>query len=321
MTTAKEIQYKPMLARDWIQSKVKYPCEIQPKIDGVRGINRNGKLLGRSLKPHANPHVTALFSKEEFHGFDGEIILGSDPTAPDLCRKTSGAMRREYGVECYTWYIFDYLTDETKDMTYSDRMHCLFLHFSRLPPELQTDIRIIPRIKCYSAEDLLEYDSKFLDSGFEGSIIRDFTSLYKPGRSDGKMQVWRIKRFIDAEIIVKGITEGFHNANEAKTNELGRTSRSTNQDNMIPNGTLGSIQGILLADVLDVQTGDILLAKGLDVTVSPGKLTEKERKFYFENQEEILGKIVKFKLFPKGTLDKPRFPTFDSIRSPEDMSS
>ena len=40
-----------MLARDWIESKVQFPCYIQPKIDGVHAINIDGKLVARSLKP------------------------------------------------------------------------------------------------------------------------------------------------------------------------------------------------------------------------------------------------------------------------------
>ena len=66
---------KPMLARDWIESKVKFPCIIQPKIDGVRALCIDGKLVGRSLKPFANKYVTQMLSRPEFNGFDGEMFL------------------------------------------------------------------------------------------------------------------------------------------------------------------------------------------------------------------------------------------------------
>ena len=36
----------------------------------------------------------------------------------------------------------------------------------------------------------------------------------------------KVKRFVDGEALVIGVTEPMHNANEAKTNELGRTARS-----------------------------------------------------------------------------------------------
>lgn len=312
--------FKPMLADDWREGKVKFPCLIQPKIDGVRALNRNGKLLARSLKPHENKHVTAMFSKPEYHGFDGEMILGTDPTAPDLCRLTSGAMRRHDSVDNFTWYVFDYVTEETEHLPYVERMQALDKYlYDTLPANLAANIALMPAQKVYSQDFLDELDSEYLDLGYEGSIIRDPNGLYKHGRSDGKMQVWRIKRFIDAEFKIEKIIEGQQNNNEAKTNELGRTERSTLQENMQPNGLVGSLEGTLLADVLDPQTRAIIIPKGTWITVSAGSMDHKMRKHYFENQHEILQQIGKFKLFPKGTKEKPRFPTFDSIRSPEDM--
>ena len=313
---------KPMLARDWIEDKVKFPCYIQPKIDGVRAINIGGKLFARSLKQHTNNHVTKVYSIPEFEGFDGEMILGSDPAAKDLCRLTSGAMRREDSVDEFTWYVFDYLHPDVIHLPYKDRLAKLKLAVENLPVELKQLVKVVTtyEIKPEAKEFLEIIDTEFLDDGYEGSIIRDPNSLYKNGRSDGKMQVWRIKRFIDSEFLITGIIEGQHNANEAVTNALGRTERSTHKENMQPNGLVGSLCGTLLADVLDPQSGEVILKKDQEITVSAGGFTEDERKFWFDNQDILIGQIGKFKLFPKGTKDKPRFPVIDSIRSPEDMS-
>lgn len=313
--------YKPMLARDWLENKVKFPCIIQPKIDGVRAINRNGKLLGRSLKPHENRHVTELFSRIAFHGFDGEMIIGTNDAAPDLCRMTSGAMRRRDSVDNYTWFVFDYLTEDTEGLPYVQRMHELERYVDSFRnQDIFRDIQIIHSTEVNSIEELNAIDDEHLNLGYEGSIIRATDSIYKHGRSDGKMQVWRIKRFIDAEFLIEKIVEGQHNANEAKTNELGRTERSTHQENMHPNGVVGSFEGSLLADVLDPQTNAVIIPKGTYITVSPGNMDHAMRKYAFENQHEYLQQIGKFKLFPKGTKEKPRFPTFISLRSKEDMS-
>ena len=312
---------KPMLARDWIESKVKYPCLISPKIDGVRALNRNGKLLARSLKPHENKHVTQLFSLPEFHGFDGEMILDADPTAPDLCRLTSAAMRRHDSKDVFTWWLFDYVTEETEGLPYIQRIEKLqeYLNGPMSEHHLRPYLRVVVIIEVDEV-GLQYWDDYFLNKGFEGSIIRDPMGYYKNGRSDGTMQVWRIKKFIDSEFLITGIIEGRHNANEAKVNELGRTERSTLQENMQPNGLVGSLVGTLLADVKDPQTQEVILNKGQQITVSAGTMQAEDRKKYFENQHLILNQIGKFKLFPKGTKDKPRFPIFDSIRSKEDMS-
>jgi DNA ligase-1 len=310
---------KPLLARDYIESKVKFPCIISPKIDGVRAINRNGQLLGRSLKAHTNKHVTQLFSRPEYSGFDGEMILGDNPRASDLCRLTSGAMRRFEGVEQFTWYLFDYVTEETKGLAYEDRMKTLAAHIrTKVGAVGAKNLRIVAMLPVHTLEQLNEIDGHYLDAGFEGSIIRDPKAIYKEGRSDSKMQVWRVKKFVDSEFLITKINEGQHNSNEAKVNELGRTERSSHQAGMVPNGLVGSFEGELLADVLD--QGTIVLRKGTIITVSPGNLNASERKAVFDNQQDYIGQVGKFKLFPKGTLDKPRFPTFISLRNAEDIS-
>ena len=88
---------KPMLACDWHQQKVKFPLTAQPKVDGVRSLNQNGLLTGRSLKKHENIYITEKYSRKEFHGFDGEMAVGDDPGHPDLCRMTSKALRTREG--------------------------------------------------------------------------------------------------------------------------------------------------------------------------------------------------------------------------------
>lgn len=313
--------FKSMQPCDAFLDRVTFPCIVQPKVDGCASYNRYGKLVGRSLKPHENIHTTKVWSVPELHGFCGEMTTGSDPTGNDLCRITSGDLRRHEGQPDIYWWVFDYCTDETKDLPYDLRMSVAHASFSALPDSSQTNlIRFIPSIPVFNMEELLALEQKYLDEGYEGIIIRDPKAPFKYGRC-GKtfMGSWRVKRFIDAEAIVTSIEEGKTNQNEAKTNLLGRTERSTMQENMLPNGLVGNLQGKVLKDVLDPQTKQVLLYAGQEITISPGKMPHDLRKFYFENQSEIVGKISKFKFFPKGHKDKPRFPTWETLRSEVDM--
>ena len=50
--------FKSMQPCDWFEGRVTFPCIVQPKIDGVAAYNRNGKLVGRSLKQHENKFTT-----------------------------------------------------------------------------------------------------------------------------------------------------------------------------------------------------------------------------------------------------------------------
>ena len=45
------MSFKPQLAEDAVLDKVIFPCLVQPKIDGVRAMNLEGTLTGRSLDP------------------------------------------------------------------------------------------------------------------------------------------------------------------------------------------------------------------------------------------------------------------------------
>lgn len=313
-------EFKPMLACDWHESKLKFPLILQPKIDGVRSINREGRLVGRSLKQHGNTYTTRKFSEGILHGLDGEMHLGDNIFDPDLCRKTSQALRTRVGEPGIIWTAFDLYTESTKDLVYFERHMNLLIMINNLPETFKQCIQPVENIWVKSLEELLSIEDAWLEQGLEGAIIRDPYEKYKHGRC-GKthMGAWRIKRFIEEEALVIGIEEGMHNANEAKTNELGRTERSTHQENMIPNGLVGNLKCILLKDVVDPNTGKLLFTKGTEITVSPGNMNHEMRKYYFDNPHEILQKIIKFKLFPKGIKDKPRFPTFVTIRNENDL--
>lgn len=93
------MKIKPQLAEDAVLDKVVFPVLCQTKVDGVRAMNLDGTLTGRSLDPFEGFGITEYFSKPEFIGFDGEMTLGNLPNSPDrLCSLTTGAMGRFKGV-------------------------------------------------------------------------------------------------------------------------------------------------------------------------------------------------------------------------------
>jgi len=44
-----------------------------------------------------------------------------------------------------------------------------------------------------------------------------------------------------------------------------------------------------------------------------------ERKFYFDNPNYILNKIIKYRVFPKGVLNKPRSAAYHGFRNNSDI--
>lgn len=310
---------KPMLATDWDQEKVRFPCCVEPKIDGVRGLNLFGTLTGRSLKKHGNKFVTKKYSHSLFTGLDGELAFGDvPPTHEDLCRLTTSAMNTHEGEPNIHWWVFDYITPETKDLPYLQRYTILQGYVISNNLALY-GVHLMPMAWAADLAKLEEFDEELLALGYEGTIIRDPDKPYKYGRSTVREAgLLRIKRFIDSEAVVIDITEGEHNANEAEINALGQTERSTHQENMIPNGMVGNLICKAVAEVVD-HTGKVLIQCGQEITVAAGRMTHSERVHYFANPGDILGKIIKFQFFPKGIKDKPRFPTFQGFRSESDM--
>ena len=311
---------KPQLAEDADLDAVRFPCIVQPKIDGVRAMNLKGTLTGRSLDPFEGFMVTPYFSQTDFIGLDGEMTLGSKPNCTErLCSLTTGAMGRFKGITEMAdlhWWVFDYLPDPS--MPYRSRYNLLQLKVMELK---HPRVHLVPLITVYDSDELNSFIAQFADEGYEGTIIRNPTAPHKPGRATKKGQeLWRVKPWADAEILVTGITEGEMNGNVAKKNTLGRTERSSAKAGMIPNGQVGSIQGLMLEDFHDPFTGKLLFAKGLPVTVGSGEMSVEEAKYYFEHPDEIVNHIVKFKHMTHGVKDKPRFPTYVSHRLIQDMS-
>lgn len=311
---------KPMLASDYVEAKLKFPLVAEPKIDGVRCLNVDGRFTGRSLKGHKNRFVTERFSHPLLAGLDGEAAC-EDERHPALCRLTSSALSTIEGQPYLVWHLFDDFSPALADQPYLYRLNTLAERVARLEgelPHLWPHLRVVPWIVVGTMDQLLEVDDLWLAQGYEGTIIRACKGKHKQGRSTPtEGGLLRIKRFVDFEFRVHTVIEGDSNQNEAMINALGLTERSTHAAGMVPNGMVGAMVGEVLADV--VCDGALLFAKGQDVRVGPGCLTHDQRRYYFEHQDELYVRVCKAKFFPKGIKDKPRFPTWQSFRDEGDM--
>ena len=315
------MKIKPQLAEDAVLDLVQFPCIAQPKIDGVRAMNLEGTLTGRSLDPFRGYGITEFFSIRQFIGFDGEMTLGDKPNCGErLCSLTTGAMGRFKGVTEMPdlhWWVFDLVTPNHVGLSYEQRYYELSNQVKVLN---HPRVHIVPKYIINNEWALHDRIARNAEAGYEGTIIRNPKAIYKSGRATLKGQeLWRVKPWSDFEILVTDITEGQMNGNEAKTNTLGRTERSSAKAGMVPNGQVGSIQGIMLKDFHDPATGRLLFAKGLPVTAGSGEMSVAEATDYFANPYKIVGHVAKVKTMTHGVKDLPRFPTYVSHRLPQDL--
>jgi len=290
---------KPMLLSDTIISKIQYPVYLQPKADGCRALVQGNIVYPRSLKKFANKHTQAYFSREKFNGFDMEIYVGNI-TDQDLCRNTTSAVNSIEGVPPLKAMVFDLVN---LDYRYEVRLMMLERRVKDLG---LSNITVAETTVCYDEQHLLDLEGKYLNMGYEGVVVRTMDGWYKEGRVNKSNPVCtRIKRFMDAEAIVVELIEAEENLNEKQTNELGLSFRTSHQENKTGKGILGSMI--------------CRTAEGETIKVGAGAMNHTEREYYWENQGELVGKLIKYKCFPKGVKDKPRFPTFLSVRADFDI--
>jgi DNA ligase-1 len=186
---------------------------------------------------------------------------------------------------------------------------------------LCSHLRVVPYVVCNNLEEVEAAHKNWMEMGYEGSCIYNPRLPHKEGDSSASHGgVNRIKDFVDFEAEVLSFEEGQENQNAQQTNELGRSFRSSHQDNKVPNGMIGNMQCRMLEDIFDLyDKKKLLVAKDQIFTCSPGNMPHGDRERFFKNPELLVGQIIKGKFFPKGIKDAPRFPTYTSIRSKEDL--
>ena len=269
-------KFSPLLAARADESvPVCFPCFASPKIDGVRAIIKDGVVLSRSGKPIPNPHVQKLFGS--LHGFDGELVVGS-PAGPDCFRLTQGGVMAKKGEPDVWLYLFDWWNNGSAPYC---KRYAPYIISEKLG-ELPERVVLVGQTKLHSIAELDDYESVCLEKGFEGVMLRNPNAPYKFGRSTAKEGILRkVKRFHDSEAEVLGM--------DALVKEGSRLMEQ-----------LGALQ------VRDVESG-------VEFSLGAG-FTEKERVMFWQMGEALSGSLVRYRYFPSGSKERPRFPVFSGLR-------
>lgn len=287
---------RPMLSAtiEDIDSLV-FPLLASTKLDGIRAIVNHGILTSRNGKPIPNRHVQKLFGNSKFNYLDGELIMGS-PTNPSCFRDTSSAVMSHAGEPNVHFYAFDWVNET---LTFTERLVTAGSITAK-----HDMMYVLPHTFVSSPEEVTKMEEEALERGFEGLMLRDPHGLYKFGRSTLREQgLMKLKRFKDAEAVVVGVEERMHNGNEATLDSLGYTERSHHKENMVGRGDLGAL---IVKD----------LESGVEFSIGTGFDDALRAKLWVIRP---MGRIVKYKYFPSGSKDKPRFPVFMGFRHPSDL--
>ena len=297
MTKSKK-EFKPMLATQVDDlTLIKYPVYASYKLDGIRCIIKDGVALSRSLKPIPNKHIQKWASDNflALECLDGEFIVGS-PTDADVFRNTTSFVMSHDKVGSFRFFAFDLVIGGTAQQRNVE------LHNR----STGSNVVVLEQFIIHNEQELEVFRQKAIKEGYEGVMVKAITGEYKFGRSSVKEGLLlKMKLFVDAEFEIVGYECKYHNSNEATTNELGRTARSTTKAGMIALDTLG---------VLYLKT-----IEGTEFGCGSG-YDDATRDSLWAIRETLKGKLATVKYFDIGGYDVPRFPVFKGIRNPLDIS-
>lgn len=286
--------FKPLLAEAVNLPTLRYPKWASPKYDGFRCvINQMRQPMSRNLKPVANAYVFGKLSELNLPQLDGELLTYTNGKVDDFNTVQSKLSTRS-GMPEFQYMVFDYWANPSQP--YGKRNSDIRDIFgSRSMPRLVH----VQQTQIDNEEQLLDYEAQCLKDGWEGVMVRDPDAHYKFGRSTTKEGILlKLKRFFDAEAVVVSAHELLHNANEATTNALGHTERSSHKANMQGMDTLGKFT---------VRWGEVEFDIGTGFTMG-------QRDQYWSEEGRCVGRTLTFKYQSIGPNGKPRFPVFLGFR-------
>ena len=198
-------KYYPMLAHQFNQKKkeIKYPCFVQPKLDGVRCIAVGDELYSRNC----NLFPTLEHIKNELKLNTDNLILDGELYTDDinfekivgLVRKNKKTAEEEKNSLKIYLNVFDYIDP---DLPYYKRLENLNKFF-----EKNKNLKYIRQVKteeCKSEENIMEYLDKYTKEGYEGVIIRNKQGKYAENARSNHLQ--KLKKFKDEEFEIVNYT-------------------------------------------------------------------------------------------------------------------
>lgn len=287
--------FKPMLSGKADLAALQYPLLASRKLDGIRAIVRDGRVLSRTLKEIPNKFVQAMLGHERFEGHDGELLVGP-MNAPDVYLKTNSAVMSVSGQPNFTFAAFDSILHPEQPFR------------ERLPlQEFITDrYQVVPlqHTHIHSLEELQAYQEQVLAEGYEGVMLRDADAPYKYGRSTTREgYLLKLKNYETDEAVVIGVVEALRNDNPATLDALGHTVRSSHAENKVGKNLLGALVVKCIHTGVEFQVGS-----GFD---------DELRQTLWDNPP--IGRIISYNHFPHGRKTAPRHPTWKGFRDEIDL--
>lgn len=216
---------------------------------------------------------------------DGEVCIMKDSETEDFQGILKEIGKKDHSVESPMYYVFDMIQIEDferglSDTSLTERLSQLGIYFIGLQLKM---VAPLAQIEIESRDHFEELMADATDLGYEGIMLRKDT-VYEGKRSKSLLKV---KKMQDAEYVVVGVENGMHR--------------------IIDNGR--EVEEEMLRAVFIEHRGNrVRVGSGFSIN---------DRRLYFKNPEEILGKVITVQYFEE-TTDQAgehslRFPVIKAV--------
>ncbi len=193
-------KYYPMLAYQYNlkKSEIKFPCYVQPKLDGVRCVVVGNKLYSRNGNRFPElPHIEEELKLKNLDNLilDGELYTDDINFEKIVGLVKKGKKSEEDIINTLKIYlnIFDYI--DKNNLQFEQRLKNLNNFF-----EKNKNMKYIKQVKteeCQQEKNIEEFLEKYTKEKYEGLIIRNKSGLYEENTRSIHLQ--KLKKFIDEE--------------------------------------------------------------------------------------------------------------------------
>lgn len=286
--TVKDKPFKPMRS---IAPSVKYPIAypklMSRKYDGIRCCIYGGRALTKSGKPINNNHIRTWLEANIPDGVDGELISGP-PDIESCYGTTFSAVQTIKGTPEFSFYVFDICTnlkDGAQERKSQLKVMC---------NGLDKRVIFVEQTMVHNDAQMQALYEKYISEGYEGAVLVKPDGKYLYGRGTPVTQTQlKLKPEEDFEAEILGAYEAEFNGNEAFTNEVGETKRSSHAENKTGKGMVGGYH------VRDVLTNEVF-------KVGAGRMKHPERIAEWEailaNPNHRKGEFLKYRAMTYGTM-------------------
>ena len=185
----------PQLAKDFKkeESKVRYPCFVQPKLDGMRCLKNGSSMVSRKNKSIDTMGHISQELQDISDILDGELY-----TEETFQRNMELIKKYRPGEsEQVRYHVYDLVDTE---LSFGERYEKLRELIHNHQPQ---NIVIVPTYEINSKEELLEYHAKFLAEGYEGTMIRLNSGGYDVNKRSSNLL--KYKDFQDIACTITGV--------------------------------------------------------------------------------------------------------------------